>query len=172
MSAARDRVLTKAGRMFAASGFDSVSMRDLALELDMQAPSLYSHFPSKEALLGAVCHPYQEALQRMVDHGTAMGWGLPALLDLWRDTLTAHLDAARIVHVDPAVRDLSVGQLGRVQDLRLAVLLESHGVRTEICAPLIAAFRAPFLVPGADVDDRAVGAAGELILSTAQQAVA
>ena len=71
MSPAKRRVLEAFLKLCVSHGMDSVSMRDLAKELDIKAPSIYTHFPGGrdeiisesmrwhyhqfcEALLGAV----------------------------------------------------------------------------------------------------------------------
>jgi AcrR family transcriptional regulator len=71
MGQSRDRVVETSLRMFADSGYSAVSMRDLASALGIQAPSIYSHFKSKDALLAAVVAPFIEAMSEMLD-------GLPA----------------------------------------------------------------------------------------------
>jgi AcrR family transcriptional regulator len=50
----REVILDTAERLFALRGFDGVALRDLAREMDLTAPSLYNHFPSKQALYEAV----------------------------------------------------------------------------------------------------------------------
>jgi AcrR family transcriptional regulator len=67
MSRARDRVLDTALQMFADQGFTAVSMRELAGALDIQAPSLYSHFESKDALLVALVGPFVEQVRHLLD---------------------------------------------------------------------------------------------------------
>ena len=66
MSSARDRVTATALRMFSERGFAAVSMRDLARELGIQAPSLYSHYPSKDALLEATVAPLLDAVDKLL----------------------------------------------------------------------------------------------------------
>lgn len=41
-------------------------MRDIAGQLDIQAPSIYSHYPSKEALLQAALRPLLDGLEEVV----------------------------------------------------------------------------------------------------------
>lgn len=48
------RILEGARRHFFAHGFRGVTMDDVASELGMSKKTLYAHFPSKTALLGAV----------------------------------------------------------------------------------------------------------------------
>ncbi|MCX8073618.1 MAG: TetR/AcrR family transcriptional regulator [Candidatus Binatia bacterium] len=50
----RELILDAAERLFATRGVDGVAVRDLARELGLTAPSLYNHFPSKQALYDAV----------------------------------------------------------------------------------------------------------------------
>lgn len=50
----REVILDTAEQLFAARGVDGVALRDLAREMDLTAPSLYNHFPSKQALYEAV----------------------------------------------------------------------------------------------------------------------
>jgi AcrR family transcriptional regulator len=50
----RDRILTAAVALFAAHGFDAVTMRQLGDAVGLDNSSLYRHFPSKAALVNAV----------------------------------------------------------------------------------------------------------------------
>lgn len=50
----RELILDAAEKLFATRGLDGVAVRDLARELGLTAPSLYNHFPSKQALYDAV----------------------------------------------------------------------------------------------------------------------
>lgn len=49
-----DRVVNAARRQFFAHGFRTVSMDDIAAELGMSKKTLYTHFPSKAALVQAI----------------------------------------------------------------------------------------------------------------------
>ena len=50
----RDRIVRVAEKIFLRSGFNRVSMDDVARELGMSKKTVYSHFESKEELLRAV----------------------------------------------------------------------------------------------------------------------
>jgi AcrR family transcriptional regulator len=50
----RGTVLDAAGRLFADRGYRATSMRDIATELGMRAPSLYNHVTSKQEILYAI----------------------------------------------------------------------------------------------------------------------
>lgn len=47
-------LLREASRLFAARGFDGVSLEDLGTSVGITGPAVYRHFPSKRALLGAI----------------------------------------------------------------------------------------------------------------------
>lgn len=50
----KERVLNAALELFGSRGYDAVSMNDIAEAVGIRAPSLYKHFPSKEALFASV----------------------------------------------------------------------------------------------------------------------
>lgn len=49
-----ERILDAAEALFAERGYAGTSLRDVAAAVELRIPSLYNHFPSKEALYGAV----------------------------------------------------------------------------------------------------------------------
>jgi AcrR family transcriptional regulator len=165
------RVRTTAGRLFALRGYESVSMRDLAAEMNIQAPSIYSHVVSKEQLLSLICDRYATDIDAMLTEASSLPTlvSLPGLLNRWREALTRNLDAARIVHGDPAVRDMSIGRLGRVQDTRLQDAMHRRAVPINLTAGLLVAFRNPFMVPTETVEQSSVQAVGELIIEVSQR---
>jgi len=65
----RARILRAAGALFAARGFAATPLREVAQAVGLREPSLYNHFPSKEALYVAVL---EEALRPLLEklHGT------------------------------------------------------------------------------------------------------
>jgi AcrR family transcriptional regulator len=87
----REVILDTAERLFAMHGVDSVALRDLAREMNLTAPSLYNHFPSKQALYDAVL----ERGLRPILAAVAEAWHPGALrLEQMRatiDKLTSHL---------------------------------------------------------------------------------
>lgn len=50
----KKRILEKALELFAANGYDSVSVGEIAKAVGIKAPSLYSHYPSKQAIFDAI----------------------------------------------------------------------------------------------------------------------
>ena len=70
----RDELITAAGRLLAGDDdVDSLSLRGVAREAGVAAPSVYLHFASKEALLRAVVAEHFTALQRAIEAGLASG---------------------------------------------------------------------------------------------------
>jgi len=65
-SPTRERVLDVAEQLFADHGFDGTSLRMIALQVGIREPSLYAHFPGKDAIYEAVIDralsPFSEAL--------------------------------------------------------------------------------------------------------------
>ncbi len=57
----REDVLERSIPLFAATGFDGVSMRDIAVAVGVTPAALYHHFPDKEQLyLGAIGYAFEE----------------------------------------------------------------------------------------------------------------
>lgn len=50
----KQRILDKALELFATQGYDSVSVGEIAKAVGIKAPSLYNHFPSKQAIFDAI----------------------------------------------------------------------------------------------------------------------
>jgi AcrR family transcriptional regulator len=70
----RDELIDAAGRLLTADDdVDSLSLRGVAREAGVAAPSVYLHFASKEDLLRAVVSAHFVALQRAVEAGVASG---------------------------------------------------------------------------------------------------
>lgn len=49
-----ERILDAAEALFAERGYAGTSLRDVAAQVELRIPSLYNHFPSKDALYAAV----------------------------------------------------------------------------------------------------------------------
>ena len=50
----RERILEQALELFSEKGYDSVSVGEIARAVGIKAPSLYTHFPSKQAIFDAI----------------------------------------------------------------------------------------------------------------------
>src|SRR6476620_7628269 len=51
----KDVITQKASELFRKKGFTATSMRDIAASIGVEAPSLYNHIESKNAILKEVC---------------------------------------------------------------------------------------------------------------------
>ena len=67
----RTRIQTEAARLFVASGYHGVSMREVAEAVGVTKPALYHHFVDKEALFLALLEGALTSLSRMVEHAQA-----------------------------------------------------------------------------------------------------
>ena len=89
-------------------GLEALSMRRLAQRLGVQAGSLYSHVPTKEALLDSVAN---EVVRSVDVSGFAGGdWrgGLRRWAKSYRAALAAHPHAVPFVAYGPALREVSL----------------------------------------------------------------
>ena len=135
----REVILDTAEQLFAIRGVDGVALRDLAREMNLTAPSLYNHFPSKQALYDAVL---ERGLRPILE----------AIFEAW------HPGALRVEQVRATVDKLTThlathAHLARL--LQRAMLDESDSVQK-----LIARWITPLYVEGIAVIRETAGEAG------------
>jgi len=80
------KILTCAAELFAEKGFEAVSMRDIASQAGMRAPSLYNHFRDKQSLYQATLH------EVFSQHNTA-------LIGVLTSTDDPHGKLQQVVHI-------------------------------------------------------------------------
>jgi len=98
-TAAAERVLEAATRLFGERGYPSTSMRDIAEAVGILAGSLYSHFSSKEAIL---LHIVEDGLDRYLSALLPIvGSDDPADVRL-RRAIKAHVDVVT-THVEQSL---------------------------------------------------------------------
>jgi len=112
----KEKIFLAAVRLFSERGYDKVSMRCIAAEVGIRAPSIYNHFGSKEELLKSIYHFYTQTQVRFgPDLGTLLHrvesitqpWELLPLLDFhYPPELEAVMDriiviAVREINTDP-----------------------------------------------------------------------
>lgn len=104
-----DALLGAAARLFAAEGFDGVSLEDLGAAVGISGPAVYRHFPSKRALLGAILVRTSEELRagglRVVDAATDASDQLRDLIDFHVDFALTSADVIRVHDRDLARLD-------------------------------------------------------------------
>ncbi|MBN9112396.1 MAG: TetR/AcrR family transcriptional regulator [Pseudonocardia sp.] len=87
----RERILIKAADFFYRHGIATVSMEDVAAHVGVTKPTLYAHFNSKEALVGAALNRveashfswFERRLAEYVDQGVVPALAPFDVLDLW-----------------------------------------------------------------------------------------
>jgi TetR/AcrR family transcriptional regulator, cholesterol catabolism regulator len=109
------QILAQAARMFSEQGYQATSMRTLAEAVGIEAASLYSHFPSKEAILRAIAWSCADDFFHHVEPIVRSGLHTRAKL---RAMIVAHVDVLLRNQAASAVFADEWRQLG--PDLRAA----------------------------------------------------
>lgn len=91
----RARILTEAARLFVASGYHGVSMREVAAAVGVTKPALYHHYADKEALFLAMLEGTLAGLARLVEHAQAQA-GVRAQLETLVGDLLASAPEQRV----------------------------------------------------------------------------
>jgi len=109
----RETVARAALRVLDEVGLDGLTMRRLAAELDIQNPSLYNHFTSKQELLNCMAAlMIADGFADFHSPGPDQDWAdwLAELAGLERRIMLAHRDGARIVaEADVSLSNFVVG---------------------------------------------------------------
>ncbi|HTP79752.1 MAG TPA: TetR/AcrR family transcriptional regulator [Bacteroidota bacterium] len=63
----KDRILSKAAEHFLKFGFSKVTMSEIATDLGMSKKTLYTYFPGKEEMLGAIVESMQKETANRID---------------------------------------------------------------------------------------------------------
>jgi len=95
-----DSLLREAARLFAAHGFDGVSLEDIGSAVGITGPAVYRHFSSKRALLGAILLQASEGLltggRRVLARGGDAARQLRDLIDFHVEFALADADVIRV----------------------------------------------------------------------------
>lgn len=89
--------------LFSEQGYDATSMRDIAAALGLSPGAFYHHFPSKEAVLIAVCLPLVDGMVRFAEEARETPDVGVAMLEPYLDVLLANGRLLRLVARDFAV---------------------------------------------------------------------
>ena len=97
----REVILDTAEQLFALRGLNGVAVRDIAREMQLTAPSLYNHFPSKQALYDAVLErglrPIADLLVEAWHPGALRPDRMRSTLDRLVTHLAQHAHLARLL---------------------------------------------------------------------------
>ena len=136
-SARADEVVVAARRLLEEEGAGALTMRRLAEQLGIKAPSLYKHLPDKAALEAAIIATgleeaaarFEQAVDSATTGGDAAGGGaeaISALAAAYREFALAHPHLYRLMHNGPLPRQhLPAG----VEDRTAAPVLRVAGSR-------------------------------------------
>jgi AcrR family transcriptional regulator len=113
----RDAILHEATRLFAARGFDGTAVQDVADAVGVSKPSVLHHFPSKEALRGAVLEAmlahWQRTLPQLLVAATASEARFDAVLGELHAFFSSDPDRARLVMREVLDRPVEMKKLLR-----------------------------------------------------------
>ncbi|KEF33741.1 MULTISPECIES: TetR/AcrR family transcriptional regulator [Deinococcus] len=135
----RARILTEAARLFVASGYHGVSMREVAAAVGVTKPALYHHYADKEALFLAMLEGTLAGLARLVAHAQAQVGVRAQLETLVSDLLASAPEqrvglqlASELRHVSPERRAAFENDYRRVWMGGLGKLIEAAAARGEL----------------------------------------
>ncbi len=87
----RQKILDKALELFAARGYDSVSVGEIAQAVGIKAPSLYNHFPGKRAIFDAIVEStaaqYEVDTDKINIHVQNVAQDIPVFTEITEDAL-------------------------------------------------------------------------------------
>ncbi len=135
----RARILTEAARLFVASGYHGVSMREVAAAVGVTKPALYHHYEDKEALFLAMLEGTLAGLARLVAHAQTQSGVRAQLETLVGDLLASAPEqrlglqlAGELRHVSPERRAAFENEYRRVWMGGLTGLIEGAAARGEL----------------------------------------
>ena len=87
----KKRILEKALELFSAQGYDAVSVGEIAKAAGIKAPSLYNHFPSKQAIFDAIVEStaaqYETDTGKIHIHVQDVEQDIPAFTEITEEAL-------------------------------------------------------------------------------------
>lgn len=87
----KQRILDKALELFSAQGYDAVSMGQIAAAVGIKAPSLYNHFPGKQAIFDALvastAAQYEADTDKLDIHVQNAAQDIPVFTEITEDAL-------------------------------------------------------------------------------------
>jgi len=103
-----ETILDAATTMFVRKGFEAATMQEIAHEADLSAGAIYRYFPSKEALLRAVCAGASgEISQQFASASEAAATPLEAILEIgrheWTDMATPENREDTMLYLETAL---------------------------------------------------------------------
>ena len=135
----RERIQTQAARLFVASGYHGVSMREVAEAVGVTKPALYHHYADKEALFLAILQGALASLSRLVSHAQEQPTIRAQLETLMHDLLETAPEqrvglqlASELRHVSPERRHAFETEYRQVWMGGLTTLITGAAERGEL----------------------------------------
>ena len=119
----RDRIVAAAAEAFAARGADT-QMDDVARAAKVGVGTVYRHFPTKEALMGALVRRKFEALQEVADEAAEVA-------DPWEALAGALRRGAEIMARDATLRD-ALSRVPEAMQLAAEEQARVHAVLSQV----------------------------------------
>jgi len=151
VTTARTRVAAGALEEFCRHGYAATTMRQVADQLGIQAPSLYSHVPGKPALLELALTPLLDATDALLGSAPIGAGGDPDQQRRWllayRQLLDTHQAALRLVVGDLGISQHSglAGRIGTQHALIRSVLASFSGTDQAHAAAVVGMLAWPVL---------------------------
>lgn len=120
-SIGQEQIVAAAFRLLDEAGLEGVSLRKVACQLGIRAPSLYWHFKSKQALVDAMADALIHDVAREVPPGQHWRATLLQLAHEFRHAFKAHRDGARVY----AGTYLATENVMRVAEVTIGALAEA-----------------------------------------------
>ena len=87
----KQKILDKALELFSTRGYDAVSVGEIAKAVGIKAPSLYNHFPSKQAIFDAIVEStaaqYEADIDKIAIHVQNAAQDIPCFTEITADAL-------------------------------------------------------------------------------------
>ena len=159
----RDQVILAALALLDQEGLDGLTLRKLAQTLQIQAPSLYWHFDSKQALLDGVADALVEPVAKGIPVGLSWDNSVRQIAHDLRRALLRHRDGARVFAGTYVVTD---------NVLQISESLLDAFVRAGAEPPLAStfSFSVVYFVLGFVLEEQALGPGSAVDLNSRKQA--
>ena len=158
----RERVIQTALTLLDQEGLEGLTMRKLALALQIQAPSLYWHFENKQALIDGMADALLDQVARQPSDEQSWAQRLRSLAAELRQALKRHRDGARVFAGTYVVTD----NVMRTSEALIGACIQA-GASPSLAAT--ASFSLTYYVLGLVMEEQALGPGSNQDLAARQR---
>ena len=130
MEDTKQRILEKSLELFSTKGYDAVSVGEIAKAVGIKAPSLYNHFPSKQAIFDAILETtsahYQKDTAEIAVHVQDSQKDIPVFSHISEELL---VEKVRSGKMSMHVHTLLMAQLRQLKSKDSLLHLAFSGIR-------------------------------------------